>query len=156
MFKYEIGGKTYIQKPLVLGQIEQMIDILEGINLPKSKSPKAIKDSLGDRLHLAIAIALVEEGKPVKRDLEEIKTIAEDLHWTINGETSLKVIEDFFACNPIASFWERLKGMMTKLGMEIKVIKVKSGRSSSSSPEETSQSETPSSGDSARPNAPDS
>jgi hypothetical protein len=153
MCKYTIGDRTYVQKPLVLGQIEQMMEILDGIRVPRSTTPKAVMEALGDRLHLAFAIALVEQGKSPKREMEEIREIAQWLHWEINGETSLRVIEDFFVCNPIASLWEKLKGIASSAGIGIKVIRKVSGKLSSSSREETSQSETPSSGDIAPPNA---
>lgn len=77
MFKYIIDGKTYIQKPLVLGQIRQLIGHLKGLEIKPGSSGVGIVFELGDQLPAALAIVLVEEGKSPKREMEEIKQFSE-------------------------------------------------------------------------------
>lgn len=140
LFKYEIGGKTYIQRPLVLGQIRQLIGQLGGLKIYPGSGGVGIIFGLGEKLPSLLAVALTEEGKsPKEKNVEEM---AKEIEFEIDPETAIKVVEDFFVCNPTSSILERI-GKLRKL------IKTKTGSksSSSSSPEETSSKETPSSGD---------
>jgi hypothetical protein len=150
MPKYQIGDKVYLQKPLVLGQIDQLMDLLEGTQIPKSSNPWMIKKALGEKIYVAMAIVLVEEGKSPKRDLEELQKNADEIRWSIDHLTSIGVIEDFFECNPIASLLERLAGAMLKSGQKISVG-LRGPLPSSAT--ETSPNETKSSGDSPPENA---
>ena len=141
MFKYEIGGKVYIQKPLVLGQIGQLLDCLKGTAIT-SFNPLDIFNELRDQMPGLLSIVLTEEGKsPGDKDLEKM---AGEMEFSIDIDTALGVIEDFFDCNPVASIWKRLNGMPQKI---VRRLPVGLKSSSSSSPEETSQSEMKSSGD---------
>jgi hypothetical protein len=144
-FMYKIGEKFFIQRALVMGQAEQLMQALEGIEMPKRFSPAAIKKALGEKLYLAMAIALVEEGKSPKRTDEELSALAEELHWSIKPEQTIAVIEDFFDCNPAVSILEKLAGMARKVAA--KISDLGSLKRSFSFQKETSQSETKSSGD---------
>jgi len=150
-FKYAIGDKIYLQRPLVMGQAEQLMDILEGMEMPKKFSSAALKKVLGEKLYLAMAIALVEEGKSPKRTEEELATLADEIHWTINPDTTIKVIDDFFDCNPAASILQKLTGMAKRLSD--KMSEVTSRTPSSFSQKGTLQKETKSSGDMVLKNA---
>jgi len=144
MFKYTIGDKTFIQKKLVMGQIDQLMTEVREIKFPARFTANEIKEALGDRLYTGLAIILVEEGKSPRREIEEIQKFANELYWAMDPETIIGVIEDFFDCNPIASISERLSGAMSKV-----TAKLGHGtrKPASSSPGETSPSETKSSGD---------
>ena len=115
MFKYEIGDKTYTQRKLVMGQIEQLEEQLRDAVFPMTNDPLRIREALGNKVYMAFAISLVEEGKSPKRDIEELQAIADDLRWGIDPELTLQVIEDFFDCNPIASLFMRLEGLTKKI-----------------------------------------
>jgi len=146
-FKYDIGDKAYIQKPLVLGQIRQMIECLKGTTI-QSFRPLEIFNQLKDRMPMLLAIVLTGEGKsPRDKNLEEM---AEEFEFSINIGTAIEVIEDFFDCNPTASVMEKLEGMQIKIMSQISGL---SKKSSSSSQEEISPSETESSGDTLPKNA---
>lgn len=148
MYKYTIGSKTYVQKPLVLGQIRQLAKYLRGLSLPKSRNVFEIVETLGDQLPIAFAIVLTEENGSVKdKDLEKI---AEEIDFLIDWETTVKVIEDFFACTPIFSIMARIGEALKKTGVEIQLKTLQS-----SSPAETSPNETQSSGDSLQPSVSD-
>lgn len=147
--KYAIGDKTYFQKPLVLGQIMQLLDLLKDVSIPKNASILTIINSLGDRLPNALAIVLIPEGISLKD--KDIDQLAKEIKFSISPEITITAVEDFFDCNPIASLLERFSGLMVNLKKKIILTGLKI--SASSSPEETSQKETISSGDIALENA---
>lgn len=110
-FEYEIGGKKYVQKALVLGQIEQLTGILSGLpkglfNLPSlgnlEEGTAPLKDVLLELLskgllRRAIAVVLHPEGVELKK--KNLDEVSEDLEWSLEIATGAKVIADFFICN---------------------------------------------------------
>lgn len=145
-FSYEIGGKAYIQRPLVLGQMRQLMTLMDGVIIIPETGATGLAAALGDKLSQALAIVLVEEGATLSLKDRNIEAIADDLEYTVTLETTMQVVEDFFICNPIASSLERLTGMM--IAARRKMVK-QTGlkKSASSSAEEISPKEMPSSGD---------
>jgi len=141
---YEIGGKTYIQRALVLGQIKQLKGVLAGVEISEDFTVQEIIETLEDRLYQALAIVLTEAGTALKG--KDLPTLAEELEWSIPPETAFEVIEDFFICNPTASLLNKLAGVIGKIrGLMGKGTG--STNSASSSAEETLSNETTSSGD---------
>ncbi len=143
MPEYSINEKTYYQNKLVLGQWRQLLDILKGLTIPGNVDVLGMVDILGDRLPLALAVVLNPEGVALKD--KDLPALADELEYTISADAVIKVIEDFFECNPLPSILAKLSqaagildGMMTK---------TQSTPSSSSSPPETSPGEIASSGD---------
>ena len=110
-FKYEIGDKTYIQRPLVLGQMRQLTNTIKGLVIPADVDTLGLISALGDKLPLAIAIVLTLDGAALKD--KDIYALAADIEFEILPEQTLQVIEDFFECNPIASLLESI-GKMTE------------------------------------------
>ena len=150
MFEYKIGGNNYIQKPLVLGQIRQLTNLLQGVLISPNADIMSLVASLGDKLSQAIAISLIPEGVTL-RDKDN-DAISAEIEFEISPEQAIEVIEDFFSCNPIVSLLKRLDGTAEKIAGQIsKGTTLK--KSASSSPEATLQKETPSSGDIPLPNA---
>lgn len=195
-YKYHIGDKVYCQKPLVLGQIKQLEAFMKNFIIPGDLNVITLMSILGDKIPSALAIVLIEEGKslsdrfglsvsPLKRGdqgvcnsgfgyepiLETMNQIALAIAINIDLETTAQVIEDFFACNPTASIFQRLSGIISSLGIPQSDPRPNLGRnpqsvvskdkspeagltnSASPSPEETSPDETTSSGDTPLPNA---
>lgn len=152
-YEYEIDGKKYIQEPLVLGQFEQLMPIMEGKSLVfEGKKTLEIVQALGDKLPRAIAIVLKEEGKLLKdKDLDAFEA---EVKFAINIDQTLEVVSHFFLCNPPTSLIEKLtmlmEGVATNLGTEEPDGLEKS---SSSSATETSEEETKSNGDTPSQNA---
>jgi hypothetical protein len=110
---YDIGGKTYIQKPLVLAQIKQITNLLQGSQIPVNLDPAAILFLLGDKLAEALAVVLVEKGTSLKdKDLEEL---TKELEFEAGPEVAIEVIEDFFCSNQIASVLERVTKAVEKM-----------------------------------------
>lgn len=144
-FIYEIGGKTYIQAPLVLGQFQQLMKLLEGVVFSGELTPLSLMRIIGDKLPQAMAIVLTPEN--IKLKDKDIHALASELAFEIPPEIVLQVIEDFFDCNPIPSLLERIGTMAEKISHAM--IKTGSMNSSASSREEISRKETVSSGDTA-------
>jgi len=144
MFEYIIGDKKYFQKPLVLGQVQQLIAFIKSkeIQIPSILTPWSVIESFGDSLSEAVAIALREENRHLKD--KDVEALAQEIKFSIEPETALKVVEDFFDCNPIVSTLERLAGSIKRIADRM-MIGLK--KPSSSSAAETSPSETKSSGD---------
>jgi hypothetical protein len=156
---YELGTTTYVQRPLVLGQIRQLLEQLEGLTFDAAAGPAVLVATLGDRLPLCLAVVLTPEGaSPREKDLV---ALADEIEFAIAPEQVLEVVEDFFDCNPLASLLERAAGMLRSLtarvGVEVKPAATAgapgSTTSSSSSPAATSPGETGSSGASPSPSA---
>lgn len=163
VFTYEVDGKKYAQKKLVLGQIAQLMELLKETTIPSmfslagdpgemriSFNAEAVAGLLGERLPQAVAITLIEEKTPLaEKDLERL---TREVRWSFDPETTMQVIEDFFTCNPIASLFERYIGMMK--GMRETIARTGSKKPASFSPGETSRSANGSAGDTPRPSAP--
>lgn len=166
--KYEIGGKTWTQRPLVLGQVQQLLTVIKGLMIPPGASVLQLVEILGDRLTIALAIVLVEEEKDLRERVgvrvtlaggvmvpewyqnpERMAEIASEIFAGINTETTIKVVADFLACNPISGLLDQLIGLMEKGSVLMPLVAgTGSTPSSASSPEETSPGETASSGNS--------
>lgn len=104
---YEIGGQTFFQRPLVLGQIEQLVPVLEALPIDGRKmGADDILRALGARAPLAFAVVLAPEGSssPQSKDLEQI---AEHFRWNLDMPMALEVIDDFLSCNRISWMCEQ-------------------------------------------------
>ncbi|MDA8104657.1 MAG: hypothetical protein M0Z71_04690 [Nitrospiraceae bacterium] len=142
-FKYTIGGKTYMQRPLVLGQIMQLMALLKGLVIPKGIGALGLVSLLGDRLPEAIAVVLVPEGVVLKD--KDISALAEDIGFEIEPDTAIEVVENFFDLNPLSLILQKLSGMAEKIAG--KIVATSSVTSSASSPGETLPDGTKSYGD---------
>jgi len=148
---YTIGGKKYTQAKLVLGQIEQLIPLLDGLSFSANPQPFEIVRSLGGKISTAISIALKADGQELRdKDVEEQ---AEDLKFSMSLPTTLTIVKDFFLCNPIGSLLEELTTAMEEIAEMVpeeiaETVPAVDGseKSSQSSQKETSPSETESSG----------
>lgn len=118
-YKYEIGGITYFQAPLKLGQINQLIGLLKEVNIPAEATAMNLITALGDKLSLAIAIVL---HKPeVKLKDKDIKEVADEIEFEMSPELALEVIEDFFDLTPISSLLEKVGKTVEKVAEKMKM-----------------------------------
>jgi len=148
-YRYEIGGNVYVQRMLVLGQVRQLTGLLQELRIePEKLDAAGLLTLLGERLPEALAIVLTEEGKS-PRD-KDLKALAEEIEFSIEAETVVQVIEDFFSCNPAASLFDRLAGVVQKVNLQ---AATGSKTPASSSHEATSRNEMRSSGDAHSMNA---
>ena len=139
-YRYEINGKVYIQRPLVLGQIQQLSEILARLELPFTASMINWLGMLGSKLTNILAIILTPEGTALKD--KNVAQLAQEIE-TWPPDIGVKVIEDFFDCNQISSVLggldKTVQNLLAKLQKELKTLSV-------SSQEATSQNGNTSSG----------
>lgn len=109
--RYEIRGKVYIQRPLVLGQIKQLLDIIGDVKVTEGSVAEVIR-VLGDRLPSALAVILTEDG--VNPRTKDISAVVEDMYY-MPPETALEVIENFLELNPISAWFGRLAAIAEKI-----------------------------------------
>lgn len=148
-FNYEIGDKIYVQKPMVLGQWRQLLGLIKGLTIPGNIDPLGLANILGDNLPLALAVVLTPNGQFLKD--KDLPALADELEFSIDPEMVIKVIDDFFSCNPLPLILERLSQAAGDIGVKMKMTP--SNPSLSPSLTETSPVGTPSSGDSPSVNA---
>jgi hypothetical protein len=121
---YTINGKTYIQKPLVLGQIQPLITLLEGKTFD-DVSPLALISELGETLPRCMAIILIPEGSSVRdRDLD---ALAAELAECMDMETAMLVASDFFLCNPLFSLLRQLRELVRVMWEQSRKIRESNG-----------------------------
>ncbi len=138
MFTYEVNGKTYVQKPLVIGQVKQLLNALRGLEAPQGMTSVDLIELLGDKLPSIFAIVLTEQGTSPKD--KDIASLAEEFSFDFPLETAIKVVEDFFGCNPTHLYLEKLVQMIGVINPAM-VGGLTSTESLASSPEGTSGEE---------------
>jgi hypothetical protein len=144
MKEYDIDGKTFVQRPLVMGQVQQLLRCLDGIDLPESLTLASLLDALGGRLYTAIAIVITEKGcSPREKNVAEL---AAALEWSIDMDTALGIIDDFFELNPVSSLLGKAGKLIGRMGRSMAGPETGSTKWSSLSPAETSPGATLSSG----------
>lgn len=151
MKEYDINGRTFVQRPLVLGQDKQLLRVLDGIVLPEQLTLSSLLDALGERLCQAIAVVITEKGcSPRDKDVGKL---ADELEWSLDPLLALEIADDFFVLNPVSSLLERAGRMIARLNGALAGLGTGSTRSSSSSPGATSPGATGSSGATPSPSA---
>lgn len=108
--EYIIGGKKYIQRPLVIGQLKQLARLLKNVVISPDAGPANIVEAIGDKLPEAIAIVLIPEGVNVKD--KNIEEMVRELEFQVDIETAVKIVEDFFDCNQVSLLWKRLQNAL--------------------------------------------
>lgn len=112
-FIYNIAGKNYIQRKLVLGQYQQLLELLKGVLLPADLDTTSLIFVIGDKMPKALAIILTPEGvSPKDKDLNAVEA---EMFNTDVEETTFKVIEDFFDCNDIRLLLKKFNQVMTNI-----------------------------------------
>ena len=153
---YRLGGRVYEQRPLVLGQIRQLEELLQDIPWETTAGAADLLRLLGDKLPLAAAVVLRPKRpwplcllyEPRRKNL---RRLARRLAYDLDLAAGYQVVADFFVCNPVRSFLLRLTGVLQETGAMPPATA--SPRSASSSPAATSPGATPCSGDAPRPTA---
>jgi hypothetical protein len=133
---YTIDGITYEQRPLVIGQVEQLVGILQGVEFPAAAGPLEIVRAMGqERLMKACAVVLRVQGTARWWD-RDLDALAEAFAWSMDAETAVRIVADFFDCNPLSSLFNALARMNAGITAAAASL-VPSPASSSSSAEET-------------------
>jgi len=135
---YTIEGREFVQKPLVWGQVRQLLAVLKGVDLTEAVSPMDIISLIGDKMPDALAVVLTEKGGSVKD--KDLTSLSEFLGFHIPVKMMVMVIEDFFECNPTAIYLEKIEKLIGKIEVPGQISSL--AKLSSSLAEETSPSET--------------
>ncbi len=118
---YIFGGKTWIQRPLVLAQYDQLAEVLRGKPMPQTFDAAGVIASFGPDIHKALAIALTPEGmRPKDKDLPEIE---EKIRWSIEIPEMIRAVEDFFELSPLHLLFEMLTETMQRVSTIIQQAK---------------------------------
>jgi len=118
--QYTIGKKNYYLRPLVLGQVEQLKDLVEGTKFDlESLNATQIIAVLGDQLPQGLAIILTEED--VELEDKDVDKLAKTLKFTVDIELAIILITDFFGITPISSLWTKIVELINKVGEAMSV-----------------------------------
>ncbi len=113
---YQIGNKTYIQRPIVMGQLGLLLPLLESVRITESGlQPGAVLAALGRNLPRALAVVLIEDDLSVREAMNDLDARTDEMQWAVSPETALEVIEDFFDCNPISSIARRIREVSERI-----------------------------------------
>lgn len=116
---YRIGGKNFWQGPLVLGQVEHLLPLVDGLTFSSGNAEDLAK-ALGPRLYQALACVLIEDGQQPgdlvdlldQGKLEERAIFfRKNIAWNVAAE----VVSSFFSCNPITS----MSGLLAKFNRAV-------------------------------------
>jgi len=115
-YLYKIGTKEYRMKPLVMGQINQLINLLKDVRIPVEVTAVDLIYLLGDKLTEAIAIILITDVPLKDKNVQEV---CDEIRFELSPELTLEIIEDFFDCTPVSSILERMGKTVEKIGAKI-------------------------------------
>lgn len=116
-YKYTIGNKVYFMKPLVMGQLQQLISIIKDVHITDSGNLAMLMMDLGDRLPEAIAVVLHDPDVPLKD--KNLKEMSDSIAFEMTPEQTLQIVEDFFDCTPVSSLLEKIKGTVEKVSEKL-------------------------------------
>lgn len=144
METYSINGKEYTQQSLVWGQVKQLRVLMEKVTWPGDLNPISFVDLLGEYFPEFAAIVLRESGKSLKD--KNIEKLIEEFSEELSLDVSVKIVNDFFVCNPIDSLFSGLSGLLKKMNESLDqtnmMMLIPSTKSVSSLPEEISPNST--------------
>lgn len=141
MYEYEINGKKYTQRKMVLAQLLLLTAAMEGIILTSFR-PFALLAAFGDKLLPTLAILLLPAGCVTPDAIKErnLQEIAADLE-AAPVDLLMEIVNDFLDCNRPSWILEQMGSLLGKIFPAIGSIS-----SSAALPTETSPAGTPFSG----------
>jgi hypothetical protein len=114
--KYEIGGKIFIQRPLLVGQLVPLVTRTDGVII-NSLDAKSVVSTLGDKLNSVLAVIMIPEGVDVKsRDLDEIERHLDNY---LEVSTATEIVGFFFDSTPPSLLLSLIKIMMGKMATAV-------------------------------------
>jgi hypothetical protein len=116
IYTYVIGNKTYTMKPLVMGQLQQLINIIKDVQF-SGDDIMSLMMGLGDRLPEAIAVILHEPEVSLKD--KDIKALSLEIAFEMSPEQTLGIVEDFFECTPVSSLVEKIRETVEKVATKM-------------------------------------
>lgn len=119
--QYEIGGVTFTQSKLKLGQIKQLLPYFDKIASALDSDNDVnvidfinkVKDDITD----IIAIVLVEKDKSLKD--KDIKQLAGFLDDNMDYDIMLDVVADFFTLTPVGLIGNKLEKIVKTINGKV-------------------------------------
>lgn len=137
--KYNINGKTYVQKSLVLGQWEQLIPLLDKFNFAEFTAAGIIRE-MSSEIYQALAIVLIPEGIRIKN--KDIAALADEFAEEMPLEILMEILEDFFLFNRISSLASKFKNLTDLIIASIRELMTKTAAPGSTNLSESCAPET--------------
>jgi hypothetical protein len=124
--KYDIGGKTYIQRPLLVGQLESLMERASSLTIT-SLDPKSVIHALGGKINYILATIMIPEGVPVKK--RDIDAIEEQLDEYLDLKTATEIVTDFFVFNPASLLLGTIKEMVARVSESVEALTILKSKS---------------------------
>jgi hypothetical protein len=115
VFEYTIGSTIYTQKKMTLGQVKMVNKLFGSVEIPTNFNAVSLFTTFSGQLSEFMAIVLCKKGTALKdKDFEALREEFDD-----DGDLDVgfKVVQDFFVCNPIASYFDQMMVAFQKLTM---------------------------------------
>ena len=113
VFEYEIGSTIYIQKRMTLGQVKMLNKLFAEIAIPPDFTAINLFTAFSGKLSEFMGVVLCKKGTPLKDRV--YATIVEEMDDFADLDIGFKVVQDFFVCNPIASYFDQMMTAFQKL-----------------------------------------
>jgi hypothetical protein len=118
-FSYTINGKTYLLKPLVMGQLNQLLTLLKDVEIAEEMPVSSIISIVGEKLSEAFAIILHDPDVSLKT--KHIQNLASEISFApeMTTDLTLRIVEDFFDCTPISLLLKKVNETVEKVSTKI-------------------------------------
>jgi hypothetical protein len=145
---YNIGGRTYLQRELVYGQIKQVKAFLSNLNLDFD-NPEQLINSVIEQGLIPQACAIVLTQKDAEIKSKNLSDEAEFFEYNLPLSTGVAALQDFFEVTPVVSLYNMVSQILLGVSSTISTMTGVTGltNSSPSYVAETLPNETQSSGD---------
>jgi|WetSurMetagenome_2_1015567.scaffolds.fasta_scaffold00825_15 hypothetical protein len=106
IFEYEVNGNIYTQQKMKLGQVKQLNKMFANLVLPGNITAITMFTTFGDQLSEFMAVVLCKKGTELKD--KDFDALVLEFESYADMDVGFKVIQDFFVCNPIASYFTQM------------------------------------------------
>ena len=106
VFEYTIGNSIYTQKKMTLGQIKMLNVLFKEVEIPPNLNALTMLNLFSGKLSEFMGIVLCKKDTNLKdKKYNELVLEFDDV---ADLDIGFKVIQDFFVCNPIASYFDQM------------------------------------------------
>ena len=106
VFEYTIGSTIYTQKKMTLGQVKQLNKLFGTIEIPSNFTAVTMFTSFSGKLSEFMGIVLCKKDTALKDKVYQ--DVVDRLDDDADLDIGFKVVQDFFDCNPIATYFDQM------------------------------------------------
>lgn len=106
VFEYTIGDSVYTQKKMTLGQVKQLNRLFGTVELPSNFTAITMFTSFSGKLSEFMGIVLCKKGSMLKDKVYQ--DLVDKLDEDADLDVGFEVVQDFFVCNPIATYFDQM------------------------------------------------